>query len=129
MPTTKVVFYQESEGDAPIIDWLRTIRKKDKKGFLNCLVRVEQLRDSGYELRRPAADYLKDGIYELRAKHRNVQYRLLYFFHGENVAVIDHGIIKEQSAVPPVDIKRALERKKNFEQNPSQHTFTGEINQ
>ena len=128
MPTTKVVFYQDSEGDSPIVDWLRTIRRKDAKGFLNCLVRVEQLRNSGYELRRPAADYLRDGIYELRAKYRNVQYRLLYFFHGENVAVIGHGIIKEQSAVPPVDIKRALERKENFERNPSQHTFTGEIN-
>lgn len=127
MPAIKVVFYQESEDDSPIIDWLRKMRKKDPKGFLNCLARVEQLKASGYELRRPAADYLKDGIYELRAKHRNVQYRLLYFFHGENVAVIDHGIIKEQSAVPPADLKRALNRKEKFEQNPTQHTYEGVI--
>ena len=57
----------------------------------------------------------RDGIYELRAKHRNVQYRLLYFFHGENIAVIDHGIIKEQSAVPTIDLKRASSRKQKFE--------------
>ncbi len=127
MPTTEVLFYQEEKDDSPIIKWLRQLRKKDPKGFLNCLARVEQLKMFGYELRRPAADYLDDGIYELRAKHRNVQYRLLYFFHGSNIAVIDHGIIKEQSAVPPIDIKRAKERKKKFEENPSKHTFEGVI--
>lgn len=127
MPTTKVLFYQEKKGDSPIVKWLRKIRKKDPKGFLNCLARVEQLQMSGYELRRPAADYLRDGIYELRAKHRNVQYRLFYFFHGENIAIIDHGIIKEQSAVPPIELKRALNRKRKFEQNPQKHTFEGVI--
>ena len=70
---------------------------------------------------------MKDGIYELRAKHRNVQYRLLYFYHGENIAIIDHGIIKEQSAVPLKEIERALNRKQKFEQNPTQHTFEGVI--
>jgi phage-related protein len=127
VPTTKILFYQEKKGDSPIVEWLRKIREKDPKGFLNCLARVEQLQMSGYELRRPAADYLQDGIYELRAKHRNVQYRLLYFFYGGNIAVIDHGMIKEQSAVPPIDLKNALERKKKFEQNPEKHTFEGVI--
>ena len=127
MPRTKVLFYQEREDDSPVVEWLRKIKKKDPKGFLNCLAKVEQLQTFGYELRRPSADYLKDGIYELRAKHRNIQYRLLYFYHGENIAVIDHGIIKEQSAVPPKEIERALDRKQKFEQNPTQHTFEGVI--
>lgn len=127
MPRTKVLFYQERKNDSPVVEWLRKIRKKDPKGFLNCLAKVEQLQTFGYELRRPSADYLKDGIYELRAKHRNVQYRLLYFYHGENIAIIDHGIIKEQSAVPPKEIERALNRKQKFEQNPTQHTFEGVI--
>ena len=127
MPATKVVFYQDRKDDSPIVEWLLQIRKKDPKGFLNCLARVEQLKMFGYELRRPAADYLSDGIYELRAKHRNVQYRLFYFFHGENIAVIDHGIVKEQSAVPQIELKRALVRKKKFEQNPKEHIFEGVI--
>lgn len=123
MPKTTIVFYQEKEGNSPIVNWLLEVRKKDPKGFLNCLARVEQLKMLGYELRRPAADYLRDGIYELRAKHQNVQYRLLYFFYGENITVIDHGIVKQQSAVPQIEIERALDRKKKFEANPTQHTF------
>ncbi|MDJ0617453.1 MAG: hypothetical protein QNJ63_12035 [Calothrix sp. MO_192.B10] len=38
-----------------------------------CKICVNLLAAAGYELRRPAADYLRSGIYELRAKHRRVQ--------------------------------------------------------
>ena len=36
----------------------------------------------GHELRRPKADFLRDGIYELRAREGRANYRVLYFFHG-----------------------------------------------
>lgn len=81
----------------------------------------------GHELRRPSADYLRDGIYELRAKHRNVQYRILYFFNGKDIAVLGHSIVKKTSAVPNQDIELAIQRKKKFEQNPKKHTYQEEI--
>ena len=81
----------------------------------------------GHELRRPSADYLRDGIYELRAKHRNVQYRILYFFNGKDIAVLNHSIVKKTSAVPNKDIELAIKRKNRFEQNPEQHTYKGEL--
>ncbi|MBW4640803.1 MAG: type II toxin-antitoxin system RelE/ParE family toxin [Gloeocapsa sp. UFS-A4-WI-NPMV-4B04] len=37
---------------------------------------------------------LTDGIYELRAKHIRVQYRILYFFYGQNVAILAHAITR-----------------------------------
>jgi len=77
-----------------VVEWLRGLRDDDPAGFMNCLARLELLEASGHELRRPAADFLRGGIYELRAKHKHVQYRLLYFFHGRNIAVIAHGIVK-----------------------------------
>jgi hypothetical protein len=39
-------------------------------------VRLQLLADLGHTLRRPAADYLRDGIHELRAKANRVQYRM-----------------------------------------------------
>ena len=80
------------------------------------------MREFGHELRRPAADMLRDGIYELRAKKGHVQYRLLYFFHGRNIAILAHGLTKEDR-VPPMDIERAIKRKKLFEANPKAHTY------
>ena len=85
-------------------------------------MQLERLAALGYELRRPAADFLRDGIYELRVKRGHVQYRLLYFFHGRNVAVVAHAITKEDK-VPPLEIERALRRKILFESNPTVHTY------
>ena len=80
----------------------------------------------GHELRRPLADILRDGIYELRASHRRVQYRILYFFHGRNIAIIAHSIVKEDSAVPDADINRAIARQQLFIADPATHTYTEE---
>jgi hypothetical protein len=46
------------------------------------------LEQQGHELRRPIADFLRDGIYELRPSVQGVNYRILYFFSGRNVVVV-----------------------------------------
>ena len=61
----------------------------------HCRARIELLGQLGHELRRPAADYLRDEIYELRAKQGHVQYRMLYFFHDRDVVVLAHALTKE----------------------------------
>jgi len=123
VPAIRVVFYQEEDKEVPVLKWLKRLLKEDRKGYANCVARIKQLASSGYELRRPAADYLRDGIYELRAKHIRVQYRIMYFFHGQNVAILAHAITKEQAAVPSIDIERAIARKLLFEENPEAHTY------
>lgn len=127
MPQSRVIFYQEKPNDVPVLDWLKLLLKQDRKGYANCVARIGQLAEMGHELRRPSADYLRDGIYELRAKHRSIQYRILYFFHGQNVAILAHSLIKEGSPVPNLDIERAIKRKILFEKDPDQYTYTEEI--
>jgi len=73
-------------------------------------------------LRRPEADFLRDGVYELRVNQRRVHHRVLYFFHGAIAAVVSHGLVKER-VVPPKEIDRATERKKRYEANPGRHTY------
>ena len=127
MPTTSIFFYQEKEGDAPVVNWLIGLKAMNRKGFANCVGRIRQLQSTGHELRRLSADYLRDGIYELRADHRNVQYRILYFFNGQDIAVLNHSIVKKTAAVPNKDIELAIKRKNKFEQNPEKHTYQGEL--
>ncbi len=126
MPETRIVFYQDEDGEVPVLEWLKQLLKENRKAYVNCVAKIELLASSGYELRRPAADYLRDNIYELRAKHIRVQYRILYFFHGQNVAILAHAITKEQTAVPDIDIERAITRKCLFEENPDIHTYNEE---
>ncbi|MDF5716350.1 MAG: type II toxin-antitoxin system RelE/ParE family toxin [Rhizonema sp. NSF051] len=120
MPTTLVIFYQEEDGSVPVLEWLDNLPEKTQD---KCRVKIERLADLGHELRRPEADFLKDKIYELRVSQQGIQYRILYFFHGNTAAVLSHGIVKERE-VPPKEIDRAIERKKKFEKNPEAHTYT-----
>ncbi len=125
MPETRVLFYQESDGQAPVVDWLQDLLGSNERAWGNCRARIELLAQFGHELRRPAADYLRDGIYELRAKQGHVQYRLLYFFHGRQVAIVAHALTKEDE-VSTADIERAIKRKTLFEANPKAHTYERE---
>ena len=125
MPRTHVAFYQEADGEAPVLNWLRELRRTNAKAWTHCRARIELLAQFGHELRRPAADYLRDGIYELRAKQGHVQYRILYFFHGREAAILAHSLTKED-AVPAADIERAIKRKRMFESNPRKHTYEEE---
>ena len=63
---------------------------------------------------------------EFRGIPVQLNYRMLYFFHGTQVVVISHGLVKERE-VPPREIDRAADRKKEFELDPEAHTFKREI--
>lgn len=102
----------------PLLVWLDTLPRKAQD---KCRVRIERLKELGHELRRPEADYLRDGIHELRVNLQGINYRILYFFHRTVVAILSHGLVKEK-AVPPLDINRALVRKRKFEHNPDRFT-------
>ncbi len=119
MPPTMVIFYRERDGACPYLEWLS---KLPERGRDKVTGRVALLGRFGHELRRPQADYLRDGIYELRASAGSVQYRVLYFFHGRIAAIVSHGIIKTK-AVPAREIEAAIDRKSRFEADPQAHGF------
>lgn len=121
VPQSEIIFYKE--GDAVLFsEWLNTLPAKVQA---KCLAHIHLLRSQGHELRRPIADFLRDGIYELRPTYQGVHYRVLYFFSGRNAIVISHGIAKEKD-VPAVEINRAIERKNKYEANPKAHGWKGE---
>jgi len=126
MPHTRLLFFQDADGTAPVWEWLKELRARNPKAYAKCVVRIRRLVELGHELRRPEADLLRDGIYELRARLGTVNYRILYFFHGRNVAVLAHAITKENE-IPIVEINRAVERKRTFVASPAAHTFIGDI--
>lgn len=118
MPQPEVIFYKEDES-VLVREWLGKLPTKVQK---KCLTYIAQLEMQGHDLRRPVADFLRDGIYELRPSYQGVNYRILYFFVGRDVVVLSHGITKE-GAVPATQIDRAIERRKKFEADPKAHTY------
>jgi phage-related protein len=130
VPASEVILYQDDDEErtVPLIKWLE---EQPKKVQAKCQAYLKQLEDFGHQLRRPVADYLRDGIYELRPSYQGVRYRMLYFFPKPDkstpgtlskIVVVSHGVVKE-GAVPEQEIHRAVERKKKFEGNPGRYSF------
>jgi phage-related protein len=119
MPQIEVVFFQDDDGRVPVLDWLDGLGDRARA---KCLVRIDRLRELGHELRRPEADYLCNGIYELRVGLRGIHHRILYFFHGRTAAVLSHGLVKRR-VVPPRQIGLARQHKRKFERDPARHTY------
>src|SRR5260370_23762795 len=111
MPRTAVLVYQKSDKTVPLKEWLDELEENEPRAFRKCLAKILLLAEQGYELRRPNADMLSDGVYELRTRVGTVNYRILYFFCGQNVACLSHGFTKEGD-VPASEIEDAVKRKK-----------------
>jgi phage-related protein len=113
-----VLLFYKDEKEIPVRDWLDSL---PDRAYAKAVVRVERLAELGHELHRPEADYLKDGIYELRWRLGHVNYRILYFFAGADTVVLAHGCTKE-GKVPAHDIALALKRKTAFLEDSEGHT-------
>jgi phage-related protein len=85
-----------------------------------------RLAEHGHELRRPHCDYLGDGVFELRARLGRVNYRILYFFFGQNVVGLAAGLTKEEE-VPDQDIQRAVQRRRRLEGDPAPYVCEVEL--
>lgn len=118
LPKTEVVFFASTPGVAPLLEWLDQLPTKVQD---KCLVRIERLAELGHELRRPEADLLRDGIYELRVRYGTVNYRILYFFR-QGRAVLSHGCTKEKK-IPSQEIDAAAANRQLFESAPERHSY------
>jgi phage-related protein len=104
MPPTEILVFREANGRIPLVDWLDDLPAKARA---KCLNYMRLLATSGHELRRPATDFLRDGIYELRPSYGC----------GRDVVVLSHGVTKSQK-VPAGEIERAIARKRLVMKDP-----------
>ena len=110
MPATQVFFFQDKQ-DIPVRSWLQELRRTDKRVYAKCVARIRLLAQLGHEL---------------RIRRGRVNYRILYFFHGQNIAILTHGLVKED-VIPQADLTRAIKRKEAFLKDPEKHTYEENI--
>jgi phage-related protein len=100
-----VKFYRNDEGECPVEDFLNDLSENDRDKIQ---VWLDVLEDRGINLHRPQADYLRDGIHELRIKLSKGGTRTLYFFCFETTIILTHAFYKRTDKVPENEINRAL---------------------
>lgn len=125
MPATEVRVFQDARKVAQVLEWLDSLERREPTAYAKCLERMLALSKQGHRLRRPHADYLRDGVYELRARFHRNQYRMLYFFVGK-IAVLSNACKKPGNRVPAIEIERAIENPMLAETDLNLHTVTFE---
>ena len=123
MGVFEIFFFRYDKGDCTILNSLDSLPPKIEA---KARVRIERLAEFGNKLKRPEADFLRDGIYEIRFRDVKIQYRILYFFLGQNAIILSSLITKEQE-VQRKEIDRCIANKKLVESNFELYTYISEV--
>lgn len=119
MTARRSIFFREGER-IPVYEWIDSLPDNARARILG---RIELLEQFGHELRRPHADYLREGIWELRAKAGRLNLRILYGFHGADAVVLLSGLTKQEARIPDREINLAVQRLAAFRSNPVIHSY------
>jgi len=107
-----VNFYRSTSGHCQVEEFLNSLHSKDAKKVVWVLKLIE-------DLPRIPAQYLKklvntDDIWEVRVQSGKNIFRLLGFFDGSDLIVIDHAFQKKTQKTPLSAIRTAEKRKKDY---------------
>jgi len=107
-PEIPVRFYRTDAGREPVLDWLRSLDKDDRRTIGLDLMRVQ----FGWPVGMPLVRSLKDGLWEVRSTLPSSRIaRLILCFH-ESTLVVVHGFIKKTQKTPAEDLGLARKRMK-----------------
>jgi phage-related protein len=101
-------YFVDEDGRRLVKDFINSLTKKEQA---KVYAYITELKDQGNNLRRPMADYLRNGIYELRPRDN----RIFYFFYLRDRAVLVHAIKKHVNRIPAHDLKLCVNRKMKVE--------------
>ena len=108
----EIIFYRTSTGYCPVEKFLDLLPSKHSKKVSWVLCLIE-------ELPMVPKQYFKklvntDDIWEVRVKSGGKAYRLLGFFDGSNLVVLDYAFQKKTKKTPQNAIRTAEERKRDY---------------
>ena len=70
---TNIYYFVDERGGKPVEEFIRSLSLNERA---KVFAYITELKNQGHNLRRPLADYIGNGIYELRPKNN----RIFYFF-------------------------------------------------
>lgn len=105
-------FYRTDDGKCPVEEFLDSLNSRQAQKVAWVLQLIE-------ELDIVPTTYLKklvntDGIWEVRVQVSGDIFRLLGFFEGDNLVVLNHGFQKKTQKTPSKEIKISESRKRDY---------------
>jgi len=108
----KVIYYENIRGKKPVKEF---INEFDDKTKAKILARIEVLERYWHELRRPIADKIENGLYELRIEFAWNNLRIIYAYMFRDYIVLLHGFRKKKNRITENDKIKARNRMIDFQ--------------
>jgi phage-related protein len=105
-PVLQVVFYRTGAGNEPVRQWLKDLKREDRKA-IGQDVKTAQY---GWPLGMPLIRKLEPGLWEVRSHIAEGIARVLFTVE-DGVMVLLHGFVKKSPKTPLGDLRTARQRR------------------
>ncbi len=108
-PVLRVIFYRSESGVEPVREWLKELRKEDRKAV------GEDIKTAqfGWPLGMPLVRKIEKGLWEVRSNITDGIARM-FFTVEKNTMVLLHGFVKKSQETPPNELQTARRRLRNI---------------
>ncbi|OTN83895.1 type II toxin-antitoxin system RelE/ParE family toxin [Enterococcus faecium] len=115
MDKPKFEFYERPNGYNEFMEFLEQLPEKDQDKLLAV---IHNVQEQGMLVARKMkwVKKLEDNLFELRSELGNNIQRVLYFHWVDSRFIVTHGFSKKTQKTPLKEILRALEIRKEFEE-------------
>ena len=118
MTHCEVVYFKTERGDEPVRGFVDSLDISSKRKYWR---KIDYLRQFGRSLCEPHAKNLGNGIYELRFRGSDGNFRILYFFFNGSHAILTNAFKKKTNRTPLNEIDLAISRMRTFLVSPEKY--------
>ncbi len=108
----EVIFYETESGKCPVEDFLNSLTPKQTQKVTWTLSLIEDLPVIPKQYYKKLVN--TNDIWEVRVMYKNDIFRILGFFDGNELIVLNHAFRKKTQKTPQQAIKTAESRKRDY---------------
>ena len=103
------MFFKTESGNEPVREWLKGLRKEEKKIIGEDILTVQY----AWPIGKPLVGSLGDRIWEVRSSLKGRIARTLFIMRDEEIILL-HGFIKKDQKTPKSELDLAKKRKSQY---------------
>ncbi|MDA8171562.1 MAG: type II toxin-antitoxin system RelE/ParE family toxin [Nitrospiraceae bacterium] len=109
VPILRVFFYRSENGNEPVREWLKELRKEDRRAVGDDIKTAQ----FGWPLGMPLIRKIEKDLWEVRSNIADGIARTFFTVKGDTMVLL-HGFVKKTQETPQNELRTARQRLKNI---------------
>lgn len=109
VPILRVFFYRGENGNEPVRDWLKELRKEDRRAVGEDIKAAQ----FGWPLGMPLIRKIEKDLWEVRSNIADGIARTFFTVKGDTMVLL-HGFVKKSQETPQNELRTARRRLRNI---------------